>query len=74
MWFPILVPFLSFFLLVDNEDRKLYSSASSWWDPLILPVVVAGSLFDGDNTEISAAPDQFDDSPSEDLEPLRREE
>ena len=29
---------------------------------------------DGDNAETSAAPDQFDDSPSEDLESLRREE
>ena len=36
--------------------------------------MVAGSLFDGDNAETSAAPDQLDDSPSEDLELLRREE
>ncbi len=57
-----------------HEDRKLYSSASNWRGLLLVPVLVAGSLHDGDNTGVQEAPGPPEDSSSDDLELLRQEE
>ena len=59
-------------LVFGSEDRKLYSSASTWVGFLLLSGVVAGSLHDGVIPEV-ATPGSAD-STAEDLDLLRRRE
>ena len=72
-------------LFVQNEDRKLYSSASVMLWSLFVPLIVAGSLQDGGNSamqvdlpddrpDLQEVPGEDGDSASEDLAMLRQEE